>query len=338
PRGLERPDARPARERGIGEEAMHRGQTEERLRSDRAGREELPRALDAPAPEPTLREAAGGNARRERHGAGPRQGFVGPFGRMAPERPAEPPAERGLDLTIQKTGDLEAIVGPVGLVADKRRKPGAERASSGQPRLGRVAEGEVESDEHPAGLLGEPRPDESLRLGPRPEVARLLTPGRLAGSSARDPASVGLRPDRAPRRGGRPVRDDDQPEAQGVRTILPNCRPSARRRCASTPSRSGITVSTMARRRPAKSWPMTVLNSASFDIVEPMIESCFQNTRRMSVSAIGPEVAPQVTMRPPLATVRIAPFQVAAPTFSRITSTPRRPVFWPITFTQSSFA
>jgi hypothetical protein len=83
---------------------------------------------------------------------------------------------------------------------------------------------------------------------------------------------------------------------------------------------------------------MTALNSASLDIVEPMIEICFQNTSRMSVSAIGPEVAPQVTMRPPLATVRIAPFQVAAPTFSRITSTPRRPVFWPITFTQSSFA
>ena len=83
---------------------------------------------------------------------------------------------------------------------------------------------------------------------------------------------------------------------------------------------------------------MTALNSASLDIVEPMIEICFQNTSRMSVSAIGPEVAPQVTMRPPLATVRIAPFQVAAPTFSSTTSTPRRPVFWPTTLTQSSFA
>ena len=39
----------------------------------------------------------------------------------------------------------------------------------------------------------------------------------------------------------------------GTRTILPNWRPSARRRWASTPSRSGSTVSTTARRRPAKS-------------------------------------------------------------------------------------
>src|SRR5215813_9936993 len=43
----------------------------------------------------------------------------------------------------------------------------------------------------------------------------------------------------------------------GLRTILPNCLPSARRRCPSTPSASGMTVSTMARSRPRKSSRIT---------------------------------------------------------------------------------
>ena len=50
---------------------------------------------------------------------------------MAPERPLETSAERGLDLTIQKAGDVEAVVGPVGLVLDERGQPGTERAPDG---------------------------------------------------------------------------------------------------------------------------------------------------------------------------------------------------------------
>jgi hypothetical protein len=94
----------------------------------------------------------------------------------------------------------------------------------------------------------------------------------------------------------------------------------------------------MALRRPRNSWPITSANSALVDMVEPMMEICFQKTWRTSVSQIGPEVPPQVTRRPPLASVRRAPGQVAAPTFSSTTSTPRRPVFWAMAFTQSSFA
>src|SRR2546430_2160693 len=45
--------------------------------------------------------------------------------------------------------------------------------------------------------------------------------------------------------------------------------------------------------------------------------------RRMSSSGLGPEVAPQVTSRPPRASARMLPAQVAAPTFSITTSTPR---------------
>src|SRR5215813_5880803 len=124
----------------------------------------------------------------------------------------------------------------------------------------------------------------------------------------------------------------------GVRTILPNCFASARRRSPSTPSASGITVSTMARSRPRKSSRITAWNSALLDMVEPMMETCFRNTTRISVSPMGPEVAPQVTRRPPLARARSEPFQVAAPTFSSTTSTPRLPVFSHTTRAQSSRA
>src|SRR5262249_27147410 len=96
---------------------------------------------------------------------------------------------------------------------------------------------------------------------------------------------------------------------QGLRTILPNCFPSARRRSPSPPSASGLPVSTMARSRPRKSSRIPAWNSALLDMVEPMMAICFQNTTRISVSLMGPEVAPQVTRRPPLARARSEPFQ-----------------------------
>src|SRR5437588_568123 len=45
--------------------------------------------------------------------------------------------------------------------------------------------------------------------------------------------------------------------------------------------------------------------------------------RRISSSGLGPDVAPHVTSRPPGASARMLPAQVAAPTFSITTSTPR---------------
>ena len=54
--------------------------------------------------------------------------------------------------------------------------------------------------------------------------------------------------------------------------------------------------------------------------------TCFQKTSGISVSPIGPDVAPQVTSRPPPLSERIESFQVAAPTFSMTRSTPRLPV------------
>ena len=50
---------------------------------------------------------------------------------------------------------------------------------------------------------------------------------------------------------------------------------------------------------------------------------CFWKIRRMSSSGFGPLVAPQVTSRPPRASARTLPAQVAAPTSSITTSTPR---------------
>src|SRR5713226_2296435 len=111
--------------------------------------------------------------------------------------------------------------------------------------------------------------------------------------------------------------------AHTVRTIFPNCLPSARRRWAAAPSLSGTISSTIALRRPAKNRRITSLNSRRFAMVEPMMWICFQKTIRMSVSAIGPVVAPHVTSRPPFRSDRSDCFHVWAPTFSRTTSTPR---------------
>ena len=52
----------------------------------------------------------------------------------------------------------------------------------------------------------------------------------------------------------------------------------------------------------------------------------FQNRRRTSVSTIGPDVAPHVTSRPRLPSAPSDCAQVAAPTLSTTTSTPRFPV------------
>ena len=134
-------------------------------------------------------------------------------GGMAPERPVEATAKRGLDLAVQGPGDLEAIVRAVGLVADQAGQPGAERAPAGEARVGRIAEREVEAHEGGSGLAHEQAEDEGFRFGPGAEILRLLAP--LIGTAPRDPAAVPRGPDRAPRRGRRPVRDDDQPEAQG---------------------------------------------------------------------------------------------------------------------------
>src|SRR5207302_7681490 len=108
-----------------------------------------------------------------------------------------------------------------------------------------------------------------------------------------------------------------------ARTIFPNCLPSARRRWAAPPSLSGTTSSTIGLRRPPKNRRITSLNSRRLAMVEPMMWTCFQKTIRMSVSAIGPLVAPQVTKRPPFRSDRSDCVHVWAPTFSMTTSTPR---------------
>ena len=59
--------------------------------------------------------------------------------------------------------------------------------------------------------------------------------------------------------------------------------------------------------------------------------------RRISSSGLGPLVAPQVTNRPPLASARMLPGQVAAPTLSITTSTPRLPVMVQASFEKSAF-
>ena len=82
-------------------------------------------------------------------------------------------------------------------------------------------------------------------------------------------------------------------------------------------------VTAIALSRPAKNSRITSLNSRRLAIVEPMMWTCFQNTGGMSVSPTGPEVEPHVTSRPPPLSEPIESFQVAAPTFSKTTSTPR---------------
>src|SRR5205809_228482 len=71
---------------------------------------------------------------------------------------------------------------------------------------------------------------------------------------------------------------------------------------------------------------MTSSNSRWFAIVDPRTESWRQNRYRASSSSIDPVVAPGTTTRPPFLRVRTESLKVAGPTWSTITSTPRRPV------------
>ena len=109
-----------------------------------------------------------------------------------------------------------------------------------------------------------------------------------SGASAAE-ATVSRRP--ASRAGPRPAR-------------ARSCRPGRPPPSARTPSaacESGKTRSIRGRRRPdATAW-RSARNSRSLAIVEPRIEICFQKIRRISSLGFGPDVAPQVTMRPPLA-------------------------------------
>ncbi len=84
-------------------------------------------------------------------------------------------------------------------------------------------------------------------------------------------------------------------------------------------------------RQPAAAHGMSTADSScrqsSLDpIVEPMMLSWFQNISRISSAGLGPEVAPQVTIRPPLAAAFRLCIQVASPTESTTTSAPRLPV------------
>ena len=61
-------------------------------------------------------------------------------------------------------------------------------------------------------------------------------------------------------------------------------------------------------------------------IVEPSTASWRKKMWRRSIAGVNPEVAPQVTIRPPVAVaVRLA-VNVSPPTCSITTSTPRLPV------------
>ena len=59
---------------------------------------------------------------------------------------------------------------------------------------------------------------------------------------------------------------------------------------------------------------------------EPMMRYCCWNSCIRLMLAEGPEVAPQVTSRPPRFSDSSEPFQVSAPTCSNTTSTPFLPV------------
>src|SRR6266700_228510 len=108
---------------------------------------------------------------------------------------------------------------------------------------------------------------------------------------------------------------------QKCTTILPNtCRLASRSRPAATSASStsvsitGVSPPAILARLP-RMLPMVAPN-------EPMIRYCCWNSCiRLSV-ALGPEVAPQVTRRPPRLSARSEPLKVSAPTCSNTTSTP----------------
>src|SRR3989475_1255896 len=109
-------------------------------------------------------------------------------------------------------------------------------------------------------------------------------------------------------------------------TTFPNCSPRSRYSWALRASCSGNTLSTTGFKRPMNTSFITSSNSFCVDIVEPITVSCRQYRYRMSSSAIGPLVAPGITSLPPFRRDRRLSLNVAAPTWSRTTSTPRFPV------------
>ena len=63
---------------------------------------------------------------------------------------------------------------------------------------------------------------------------------------------------------------------------------------------------------------------ASLQPNEPVMRYCCWNSCIRFIVAVGPEVEPQVTSRPPRFRQSREPFQVSAPTCSNTTSTPLR--------------
>src|SRR5260370_17139518 len=76
-----------------------------------------------------------------------------------------------MDLAVQDPGALEPIVRAVDRVADQAIEPGAEGPPGRKPRVGRVAEREVEAHQGGPGLAHKRTEDEPFRLRPRPEVS-----------------------------------------------------------------------------------------------------------------------------------------------------------------------
>ena len=162
----------------------------------------------------------------------------------------------------------------------------------------------------------------------RGAVVRVRSRGAIATDGG--PAMRSSRGERAtgaarPRLSPRPASSRSAPS--GTSTILPFWRPASMSAYAAGACESGKTLSTRGLSRPAATARSSARNSRSFAIVDPRIESCFQNRRRISSLGLGPEVAPQVTMRPPLAAALSELIQVASPTVSTTTSTPRLSVW-----------
>src|SRR5438093_2051347 len=140
--------------------------------------------------------------------------------------------------------------------------------------------------------------------------------------AARPARRAGTPPPRA-RRGGRPRRASP---AHGFRTILPNRERSAMARCPSATRSRGRTRSMTGLRRRSPTNRAIFKSSARLPMVEPRSDNPLENTKRRSGSARYPEVAPQVTSRPPRARAFRLLSQVCWPMLSITTSTPRLPV------------
>src|SRR5581483_2236519 len=110
---------------------------------------------------------------------------------------------------------------------------------------------------------------------------------------------------------------------QTRRTILPNWPEVSSRSCAAAASARGNVRSMAGRRRPAKNSAAARSSSPFVPMYEPRIVNCLANRACKSSVPAPPVVAPQVTRRPPRARDRTLLGQVASPTCSMTTSTPR---------------